>query len=77
MSEGAVTALHYQTRQPVEVRWREGRITSIEVAAKPAAAAAKAAAPVESEGEANEEELLKPPKPRPAATAQDDEGEKE
>ena len=45
--------------------------------AKPAggAAAAKPAA-AESEGEANEEELLKP-KQRPAATAQDDDGEKE
>ena len=42
--------------------------------AKPAAAAAKAAP--ESEGEANEEELLKP-KQRPAATAQDDDSEKE
>jgi hypothetical protein len=48
-------------------------------AAKPAGAAAAAAAKpaaVESEGEANEEELLKP-KQRPAATAQDDDGEKE
>jgi hypothetical protein len=41
-------------------------------AAKPAAAAKPA--PAESEGEANEEELLKP-KQRPAATAQDDDSE--
>ena len=50
----------------------------IKVARTPAAkpAAAKPAAAAESEGEANEEELLKP-KQRPAATAQDDESEKE
>ena len=41
-------------------------------AAKPATAAKPA--PAESEGEANEEELLKP-KQRPAATAQDDDSE--
>lgn len=41
-------------------------------AVKPAAAAKPA--PAESEGEANEEELLKP-KQRPAATAQDDDSE--
>jgi hypothetical protein len=43
-------------------------------AAKPAAAPAAKPASAESEGEANEEELLKP-RQRPAATAQDEESE--
>jgi N-acetylglucosamine-6-phosphate deacetylase len=30
VNEGQISARHYRTRQPVSVRWRDGRITSIE-----------------------------------------------